>query len=143
MIELKLDGFLLSPIQRICQYPLQLNELLKYTSIDHKDYENIHQALNTMRDVASFINEKKRRMESVEVIHKWQTTVDNWQVSLQWPILIYLVFLFKGKNLIETSTQGLGRADAYLYQNGKKEQVTLFLFDHILIICKKVRESLN
>jgi hypothetical protein len=40
--------------------------------------------------------------------------------------------------LIETSTQGLGRADAYLYQNGKKEQVTLFLFDHILIICKKV-----
>ncbi len=25
-----------------------------------------------------------------------------------------------------------------MYQNGKKEQVTLFLFDHILIICKKV-----
>jgi len=80
MIELKLDGFLLSPIQRICQYPLQLNELLKYTSIEHKDYENIHQALSTMRDVASFINEKKRRMESVEVIHKWQASVDNWQV---------------------------------------------------------------
>lgn len=81
MIELKLDGFLLSPIQRICQYPLQLNELLKYTHPEHKDYENIQQALFTMRDVASFINERKRRMEYVEVIHKWQSTVENWQVK--------------------------------------------------------------
>ncbi|CAF2117751.1 unnamed protein product [Rotaria magnacalcarata] len=125
MIELKLDGFLLSPIQRICQYPLQLNELLKYTKSDHRDYENIQQAVITMRDVASFINERKRRMEYVEIIHKWQSTVENWQ----------------GKNLIETSTQGLGRADAYLYQNGKKEQVTLFLFDHVLIICRKDRRN--
>ncbi len=80
MIELKLDGFLLSPIQRICQYPLQLNELLKYTNNTHRDYENIQQALKTMKDVASFINERKRRMEYLEVIHKWQSTVDHWQV---------------------------------------------------------------
>ncbi|UJR36306.1 hypothetical protein I4U23_029034 [Adineta vaga] len=125
MIELKFDGFLLAPIQRICQYPLQLNELLKYTNNDHRDYENIQQAVNTMRDVASFINERKRRMEYVEVIHKWQLTIDHWQ----------------GKNLIETSTQGLGRADACLYQNGKKEHVILFLFDHVLIICKKDRRN--
>jgi Rho guanine nucleotide exchange factor 4 len=80
MIELKLDGFLLSPIQRICQYPLQLNELLKYTTTNHRDYDNIQQAVNTMRDVASFINERKRRMEYVEIIHKWQSAVENWQV---------------------------------------------------------------
>ena len=83
MIELKLDGFLLTPIQRICQYPLQLNELLKYTKTDHHDYENIQQAVNTMRDVANFINERKRRMEYVEVIHKWQSTIENWQVYLK------------------------------------------------------------
>lgn len=96
MIELKLDGFLLSPIQRICQYPLQLNELLKYTKTDHKDYENIHQALHAMRDVASFINERKRRMEYVEIIHKWQLTVENWQV-----ILIFCSF-----NRIKISVRG-------------------------------------
>ena len=122
MIELKLDAFLLTPIQRICQYPLQLNELFKYTSYDHKDYQNIQQALNTMRDVANYINERKRRMEYIEIIQKWQHTVEGWQ----------------GKDLIETSSQGLGRTDAYLYQNGKKESVILFLFDHVLIICKKV-----
>ncbi|CAF1373512.1 unnamed protein product [Rotaria sordida] len=125
MIELKLDAFLLTPIQRICQYPLQLNELLKYTLYEHKDYNNIQQALNTMRDVASYINERKRRMEYIEIIHKWQHTVECWQ----------------GKDILETSTQGLGRADAYLYQNGKKESVILFLFDHVLIICKKDRRN--
>lgn len=98
MIELKLDGFLLSPIQRICQYPLQLNELLKYTTNDHKDYENIQQALSTMRDVANFINERKRRMEYVEIIHKWQSTVEHWQVQLT----------FSPIGMIEPEKFGLG-----------------------------------
>jgi len=87
MIELKLDAFLLTPIQRICQYPLQLNELLKYTSNEHKDYNNIEQAFNTMRDVASYINERKRRMEYVEIIHKWQNTVEGWQVRYRFQII--------------------------------------------------------
>jgi len=81
MIELKLDAFLLTPIQRICQYSLQLNELLKYTLHEHKDYNHVQQAFNTMRDVANYINEKKRRMEYVGVIHKWQNTVEGWQVK--------------------------------------------------------------
>jgi len=88
MIELKLDAFLLTPIQRICQYPLQLNELLKYTSYEHKDYDNIQQALNTMRDVANYINERKRRMEYAEIIHKWQHTVECWQVRVRQPMTI-------------------------------------------------------
>lgn len=50
--------------------------------------------------------------------------------------------IFQGKDLKETSTQGLGRADAYLCQNSKKESVILFLFDHVLIICKKDRRNM-
>ena len=41
MIELPLDGFLLTPIQKICKYPLQLGELLKYTSQDHADHQHL------------------------------------------------------------------------------------------------------
>lgn len=82
LIEIPLDGYLLTPIQRICKYPLQLAELLKYTKPDHSDYENIRQALKTMKGVAVLINERKRRMESLEKLAAWQQRVEGWEVRV-------------------------------------------------------------
>lgn len=80
LIEIPLDGYLLTPVQRICKYPLQLAELLKYTRTDHEDHDNIKEALEAMRGVAVLINERKRRMESLEKLCTWQQRVDDWEV---------------------------------------------------------------
>ncbi|XP_077978836.1 uncharacterized protein LOC144434256 [Glandiceps talaboti] len=60
-----LASFLIKPVQRILKYPLLLNELIKVTEDGHGDKHNLLTAINTMTDVASAINEFKRRKDLV------------------------------------------------------------------------------
>ncbi|XP_070565083.1 rho guanine nucleotide exchange factor 38-like isoform X2 [Ptychodera flava] len=60
-----LASFLIKPVQRILKYPLLLNELIKVTEEDHADKSNLLKAINTMTDVATAINEFKRRKDLV------------------------------------------------------------------------------
>ncbi|XP_025268401.1 uncharacterized protein LOC105252011 isoform X2 [Camponotus floridanus] len=122
LIEIPLDGYLLTPVQRICKYPLQLAELLKYTKTDHPDYHKIQEALEAMRGVAVLINERKRRMESLEKLAAWQMRVEGWE----------------GEDLIEVSSQLIYQGEAMRVKTGMwTNNITLFLFDHQLVYCKK------
>ncbi|XP_071537361.1 uncharacterized protein RhoGEF3 [Panulirus ornatus] len=122
MIDISLDGFLLTPVQKICKYPLQLQELLKYTKPDHPDYSCVQGALEAMRDVALLVNERKRRMECLEKIASWQITVEGWE----------------GPELLEDSSQLIYQGEVTKGVGGSwPKDVTLFLFDHQLVYCKR------
>ncbi|XP_071451460.1 rho guanine nucleotide exchange factor 4-like [Hetaerina americana] len=122
LIDIPLGGFLLTPVQRICKYPLQLAELLKYTKVDHADHAKVGEALEAMRSVATLINERKRRMESLEKLAAWQSRVEGWE----------------GEDLIERSTQLIHQGDATKVTTGVwTNSISLFLFDHQLIHCRK------
>jgi Rho guanine nucleotide exchange factor 4 len=124
LIEIPLDGYLLTPVQRICKYPLQLAELLKYTKSDHSDYDDIKEALEAMRGVAVLINERKRRMESLEKLVAWQQRLEGWE----------------GEDLIDASTQLIHQGEVVKVTTGMwTHNITLFLFDHQIVYCKKVR----
>ncbi|VDM29823.1 unnamed protein product [Toxocara canis] len=82
MPKLSLEGFLLTPVQRICRYPLQLTELLKATPVSHLDREPVQAAATAMKSVAASINEKKRRLESLQKIALWQRNVEGWRVNV-------------------------------------------------------------
>jgi len=51
--DVSMEGFLLTPIQRICKYPLLLRELIKRTPKGHPDHEDVTEALNLMKTVCS------------------------------------------------------------------------------------------
>ena len=57
-------------------------ELLKYTDPEHRDFENVKNALKTMREVASCINEKKRQVENIKKIAEWQLAIEQWEVRV-------------------------------------------------------------
>ena len=81
MTEIPLEGFLLTPVQKICKYHLQLAELLKYTPPDHGDHPYVQSAVEAMKRMAKLVNERKRKMESIETLAEWQLLVDDWEVG--------------------------------------------------------------
>nr|XP_042701690.1 spermatogenesis-associated protein 13 isoform X2 [Chrysemys picta bellii] len=122
MIDIAIDGFLLTPVQKICKYPLQLAELLKYTTEEHGDYNNIQAAYEAMKNVACLINERKRRLESIDKIARWQVSIVDWE----------------GQDVLARSSELIHSGElTKISKQGKSQQRIFFLFDHQLVFCKK------
>ncbi|XP_012945492.1 spermatogenesis-associated protein 13 [Aplysia californica] len=122
MIEIPLEGFLLTPVQKICKYHLQLAELFKFTPTDHPDHPKVKAALEAMKKIATLINERKRKMESIEKLAAWQMLVDDWE----------------GSDILEESSELIYSGELHKINHaGWSQERYFFLFDHQLIYCKK------
>ncbi|XP_029471584.1 rho guanine nucleotide exchange factor 4-like isoform X2 [Rhinatrema bivittatum] len=123
MIDISLEGFLLTPVQKICKYPLQLAELLKYTHPQHRDFQDVGAALSAMKNVARLINERKRRLENVDKIAQWQSAIEEWE----------------GEDILVRSSELIhsGELTKISLPQAKSLQRMFFLFDHQLVFCKK------
>ncbi|CAG5128798.1 unnamed protein product, partial [Candidula unifasciata] len=122
MIEIPLEGFLLTPVQKICKYHLQLAELLKFTPSDHPDFGQVQGALEAMKKMAMLVNERKRKMESVEKLAAWQLLVDDWE----------------GPDILEGSSELIYSGELNKINHaGWSQERYFFLFDHQLVYCKK------
>ncbi|XP_029447296.1 phosphatidylinositol 3,4,5-trisphosphate-dependent Rac exchanger 2 protein [Rhinatrema bivittatum] len=125
--DVPLEGYLVAPIQRICKYPLLLRELLKRTPRKHSDYGAVAEALQAMKDVCSNINEAKRQMEKLEVLEEWQSHIEGWE----------------GSNITDTCTEMLMYGILLKISAGNIQERVFFLFDNLLVYCKRKHRRLK
>ncbi|KAI1889083.1 hypothetical protein AGOR_G00175400 [Albula goreensis] len=125
--EVPLEGYLVAPIQRICKYPLLLRELLKRTPKKHNDYSQVLESLQVMKAVCSNINEAKRQMEKLEVLEEWQSHIEGWE----------------GSNITDTCTEMLMHGILLKISAGNIQERIFFLFDNLLVYCKKKNRRLK
>ncbi|XP_033009397.1 phosphatidylinositol 3,4,5-trisphosphate-dependent Rac exchanger 1 protein [Lacerta agilis] len=119
--DIPLEGYLLTPIQRICKYPLLLKELAKRTPSKHADYQAVQNALQAMKAVCTNINETKRQMEKLEALEQLQSHIEGWE----------------GSNLTDICTQLLLQGTLLKISAGNIQERTFFLFDNLLVYCKR------
>ncbi|XP_057388371.1 phosphatidylinositol 3,4,5-trisphosphate-dependent Rac exchanger 2 protein isoform X2 [Balaenoptera acutorostrata] len=125
--DVPLEGYLVTPIQRICKYPLLLKELLKRTPRKHSDYAAVMEALQAMKAVCSNINEAKRQMEKLEVLEEWQSHIEGWE----------------GSNITDACTEMLMCGVLLKISSGNIQERVFFLFDNLLVYCKRKHRRLK
>ncbi|KAJ2291913.1 hypothetical protein IWW55_005896, partial [Coemansia sp. RSA 2706] len=74
--RLRLESFLLAPVQRVMRYPLLLEALLKYTPEDHPDHEDVALALSISGSVATEVDRKSEELMNRQRLAELQSTFD-------------------------------------------------------------------
>uniref|UniRef100_A0A8C1Q112 Vav 3 guanine nucleotide exchange factor b n=1 Tax=Cyprinus carpio TaxID=7962 RepID=A0A8C1Q112_CYPCA len=115
-----LRDLLVVPMQRVLKYPLLLQELVKYTS-ENTEKSNLRLALDAMRDLAQYVNEVKRDVETLREIDQYQRSIENLNQCL----------LSYGR------PKGDGEVRLVSNVDKRRQDRHIFLFDVAVIVCKR------
>uniref|UniRef100_A0A665W895 Phosphatidylinositol 3,4,5-trisphosphate-dependent Rac exchanger 2 protein n=1 Tax=Echeneis naucrates TaxID=173247 RepID=A0A665W895_ECHNA len=122
---------LLMYCKQLCRYMPALlcnvQELLKRTPRKHNDYGLVQESLHVMKAVCSSINEAKRQMEKLEMLEEWQSHIEGWE----------------GSNITDTCTEMLMQGVLLKISAGNIQERIFFLFDKLLVYCKKKNRRLK
>ncbi|XP_026115201.1 guanine nucleotide exchange factor VAV3-like isoform X3 [Carassius auratus] len=115
-----LRDLLVVPMQRVLKYHLLLQELVKHTH-DATEKSNLRQALDAMKDLAQYVNEVKRDIETLRDIDQYQKSIENLNQSLR--------------------NYGRPKGDSEVrvasVDKRAKQDRHIFLFDSAVIVCKR------
>uniref|UniRef100_A0A6Q2Z8D9 Vav 2 guanine nucleotide exchange factor n=1 Tax=Esox lucius TaxID=8010 RepID=A0A6Q2Z8D9_ESOLU len=118
--KFKLQDLLVVPMQRVLKYHLLLKELVSH-SADRPERQQLKEALEAMQDLAMYINEVKRDNETLKKISEFQNSIENLQVKLE----------EYGRPKID------GELKVSSIVNRTKQDRYIFLFDKVVIVCKR------
>jgi len=139
--SLKLESFLIKPVQRICKYPLLLRELIKYTDESNKDYNNLIKAYARLETVVTVVNGASKEAEAAHYLIGFQSRF-NPKISIVAPsrrlkykceVNVYMKKMASpSQNLSAIFTSG---------HNLEKKKRLMYIFDDMIIIAKSLTQG--
>ena len=117
----ELPAFMIKPVQRICKYPLLLEQLLKKTPEAAPVYEELSEGLEVIRRITDNVNETSRLQENVQLVKDLEWRVEDW----------------KGHN-IKTFGQLLLSDTFMVAKSDTEREYQVYLFEKILLCCKEL-----
>lgn len=122
----ELPTFMIKPVQRICKYPLLLEQLMKSSPRDTPWYDELANALPVIKRITDKVNETSRQQENIQAVKDLEARVEDW----------------KGHSL--RSFGNLLLSDVFLVSKGESErEFQVYLFEKILLCCKDTGAASN
>ena len=122
LVVVQFNSFLITPIQRMCKYPLLLRELIKFTDDSHKDKLILQEALNQIQNATKLVNEQKKEFESYVKMLEIHETIDH---------------LPKGFQLITPNRMFIMESTMDKISKGKTQERHFYLFNDLILYGKE------
>lgn len=117
----ELPAFMIKPVQRICKYPLLLDQLIKKTPEEASTYQELVEGLAVIKRITDKVNETQRLQENIQLVKDLEERVDDW----------------KGHNINHFGRLLL--CDIFMVAKSETErEYHVYLFEKILLCCKEV-----
>ncbi|KAI8369846.1 hypothetical protein EDC96DRAFT_552549 [Choanephora cucurbitarum] len=127
----ELPSLLIKPVQRICKYPLLLQELVRSTDSSWLYYHELQQSLESMKRVTERINETQRQCENMQSVQELKDRLNQWRRQ----IVDGCGNLLLQDKLIATC-QAIDNSE-------REREVHVFCFDKALLIFKEKANNLS
>ncbi|KAK4514635.1 uncharacterized protein ATC70_002236 [Mucor velutinosus] len=119
----ELPSMLIKPVQRICKYPLLLQELLKSTDKTWPHYQETQASVDAIKRVTEKVNETQRQHENVQKVQELKKRLDDWK---EIRIDGYGNLMLQDKLIISTNATESNERDLHV-----------FFFEKALLFCKE------
>ncbi|CEP09703.1 hypothetical protein [Parasitella parasitica] len=121
----ELPSMLIKPVQRICKYPLLLQQLIKSTKPDWPHFEDMEEGLESVKRVAEKVNETQRKHENIQIVSDLKRRVDELRTA---QIDSFGSLLLHDKLVMQQADES-------------DKEMFIFFFERIMLICKESKDS--
>ena len=128
--KLPIQSFLARPTTRIGRYPLLIKAILKRTPEDHPDYNDLKEVDRLLKNILNQINEESGKAQNILRLHQL-----NFQLVFNSGEWYDLKLLAPERKLIREGTFNIKIS-------GYESELTVFLFDHMLVLAKHKKNGL-